>query len=680
MKPQESKVRTDMPHRVVVHENVWIPLRDGVRLAAKMWLPEDATPDEPVPAIVEYIPYRKNDAEAIGDAEIHGYFAGHGYAAVRVDMRGTGDSDGIHRDEYTVEEQLDGIDVLRWLAGQEWCSGKVGMIGLSWGGFIALQIAARAPEELGAVIVVGFSDDRYSDDVHYWGGTMFARFAPTWAAHMLAYDARPPDPDVSGPAWRQKWLERLQNAEPFIGPWLDHQRYDDYWKQGSVSQDYAAVKCPVYAVGGWNDAYTDPVLRVVEHLRTPVKGLIGPWGHMYPHDGVPGPAIGFLTEAVRWWDHWLKGVDNGIMDEPKLRLYSQDAVPPAASYDTRPGRWVAEPAWPSPNVQTQRFQLGQRSLHETSVEITLTHSSPLTPATDGGNWAGWGHDGDFAADQRPEDGQALTFDSVVLDQPLEILGRPALQLRVAVDQPLGIVCARLCDVAPNGASTLITRGILNLTHRDSRERPTPLEPGHRYDVSIHLKAISYNLPPGHILRLALSTSYWPWSWPPPETTTLTIETVASSLDIPVRVGARADDIPPGHFARPEAAPGLTHEVLAPPRMGRTIHQDVGSGTMTITDLPTFLPSVRLLDRDGLTYAEDGRDTFTIQEGNPLSASVTSHRAMELSRDEWHTRVQVESTTTSTTDEFCVTSTLEAFENRRRIFARTWTQTFERDHL
>ena len=310
-----TPVRTEFPRRVRLIPHVWIPMSDGCRLSARIWLPEDAD-DDPVPAIMEYVPYRKNDFLALRDAPIHAYFAGHGYASVRVDIRGSGDSDGILEDEYLPLEQSDGIEVLKWLAAQPWCTGKTGIIGKSWGGFNGLQIAAQAPAERGAIISVASTDDRYADDVHYMGGCLLAANMLSWASVMLAYNARPPDPNVVGDSWRRIWLDRMERTPPFVESWVAHQRRDEFWRQGSVCEDFAAITCPVYMVGGWTDAYRNAILRFLEGYPGPSKGLIGPWAHVYPESGAPGPAIGFLQEAVRWWDCHLKGTDNGIMAEP----------------------------------------------------------------------------------------------------------------------------------------------------------------------------------------------------------------------------------------------------------------------------------------------------------------------------------------------------------------------------
>ena len=321
-------------------DNLWIPMPDGARLAARAWLPADAE-HRPVPAIVDYIPYRKRDGTVWRDAVTQPYIASHGYAVLRIDLRGTGDSEGVLTDEYTLQEHDDGLAALTWIAAQPWCTGRIGMIGVSWGGFNALQIAARRPPELGAIITIGASDDRYSDDAHYMGGSVLNEHV-VWGAAILAQAALPPDPLIVGERWRDMWFERLAATPPWVARWLTHQRRDDYWKHGSVSEDYAAIRCPVYAVGGWADAYRNSVARLLTNLSVPSKGLVGPWTHGWPHLGEPAPAIGFLRESIRWWDHWLKDRDTGIMDEMRYRIWMPDPSSASPGVAHGLGRWVAE--------------------------------------------------------------------------------------------------------------------------------------------------------------------------------------------------------------------------------------------------------------------------------------------------------------------------------------------------
>jgi uncharacterized protein len=654
---------------------------DGCRLAARIWLPQDAE-THPVPAILEYLPYRKDDATLLRDAGMHPYFAGHGYAAVRVDMRGSGNSDGILEDEYLPQEQEDALAVLRWLAEQTWCTGRVGMIGKSWGGFNSLHVAALRPPELGAVISVCSTDDRYSDDVHYIGGCMFAWDMLSWASTMLAYNARPPDPQVVGDGWRAAWLERMERTPPFIEAWVAHQRRDDYWKWGSVCEDYSAMSCPVYMVGGWADGYRNAIPRFLEGYPGPSKGLIGPWGHQYPHEGVPGPAIGFLQEAVRWWDQWLKGVDTGIMDEPKLRLWVQEAVEPRSFYSVRPGRWVSEPAWPSPNIDSRRLRLGAGTLEAgpaaADVEASYRWRAVETAGADGGPFCGWGGPTDSPTDQRVEDGLSLCFTSQPLTDRVEIVGLPSLSVTLASDRPRALVAVRLCDVWPDGRSTLITRGLLNLTHRDGHERPEPLEPDRRYTVVVSLNAIAYAVPAGHRLRVAVSPSYWPWAWPQPEPMTLSVFTSPESfLTLPVRTGGAEHD-EPEHFGSPERPPSPPVIVLGSPSDDQHhVRRDRATGLVEIVNDLAYFEPVRFVD-SGLEYVGRGRDVYRIVEGDPLSAATQSERSIAIGRGDWRIRVETMSTMSATATDYHLTNTLEAYEGGTRVFAKTWHAVIPRD--
>lgn len=665
--------------RVIPH--VWIPMSDGTRLAARVWLPVDAE-RHPVPAILEYIPYRKNDATSLRDAGIHPYVAARGYACVRVDLRGSGDSDGILLDEYLPQEQEDGIEVLRWLAARPWCDGATGIIGKSWGGFNGLQIAAHAPPELKAVISVMSTDDRYEDDVHYYGGGLLAQWMPSWAATMLAYNARPPDPAVVGDAWRETWFQRMEGSPPYLEEWLAHQRRDAYWRQGSVCEDYAAIRCPVYMVGGWGDAYTSALLRFCERFPGTWKALVGPWAHVYPQDGTPAPAIGFLQEAVRWWDRWLKGEDNGIDHEPRVRTWLQDGVPPRPAYSQRPGRWVADATWPSPAVTTTRLMLSPGRLAappEAPERAALRHTGRLVPAAHPGNWCAFGMSADYAEDQRGEDGQSLCFDGAPLEAPLAILGRPLVAVEVSADRSQALLAARLCDVAPDGSSTLISRGVLNLTHRDGHARPTPLVPGQRYPVELALKACGYVVPAGHRVRLALSSAYWPMMWPSPEPVTLTVDTGPDgALYLPVR-GATQDPPPPAHFDDPQSAPAPPHELLGPPPDQRRVATyDIATGAHTVTDDMVAFPPVRL--EGGLEYTESWSDVLRVVDGDPLSASIRCERTADIGRGDWRVRVETVTTLTCTATTFEVVNAVTGFEADRPVFAKSWHRAIERDGI
>src|SRR5918997_3098147 len=395
---------TRLPHEITEDEHVEIPARDGIRLAARLWRPV-ASDREPVPGILEAIPYRKRDFSAHRDSIHHPYLAGHGYACLRLDLRGTGESEGVLLDEYTDTEHRDVEDVLGWLADQPWCTGRTGMMGISWGAFTALQVAARRPPSLGAIVIASFTDERYEDDMHYMGGCLLSDNLAE-AGTMFARVTRPPDPALVGDRWRDMWQERLQAAGPWIDEWLTHQRRDGYWRRASISEDYAAVQVPVLASSGWADGYSNAVFRLIEHLDVPRKGLIGPWSHRYPHLGAPGPAIGYLQEVVRWWDHWLSGVDNDVMDGPMLRAWMQESVPPSTAYKDRPGRWVGEPRWPSPHVAPTEHTLVAHRIAPPGELVNpevLTIQSPLSVGQFAGKWASYSAPPDLPYDQREEE-------------------------------------------------------------------------------------------------------------------------------------------------------------------------------------------------------------------------------------------------------------------------------------
>lgn len=671
-------IKTDFPDAIREIENTWIPLPDGARLAARIWLPQDAE-QNPVPALLEYLPYRKGDGTAVRDALRHPYFAGHGYASIRVDMRGSGDSDGILRDEYLPQEQEDALHVLAWIAAQPWCSGGVGIFGKSWGGFNALQIAARRPPQLKAIVPMHFTDDRYADDVHYMGGCLLAAQMLPWACVMLAANAAPPDPRWVGERWREMWLARLEETPPYIEAWLSHQRRDAYWKHGSVCEDYSAIEVPVYAVGGWSDSYNNSIPRLLAGLNGPKKGIIGPWSHNFPETGVPGPAVGFLQEMVRWWDHWLKGIDSGIMDEPMLRTYIMDGAPPATHYAQRGGRWVGDPSWPSPHVQAQRWHLNFDGVHGALGETAV----PSPPASikgrqahglDGGGWGALGEPGEFPGDQRAADGESLTFTGAAVDTAVDLLGYPEVDLTLSADRPQALVAVRLCDVAPGGASTLVSYGLLNLTHRESHEFPRPLTPDEKISITVQLNVMGYRLPAGHRWRVGISPTYWQNAWPSPQPVTLTV--YGGALRLPIRTPQPGDAAMPS-FGPPETAVPLPVDILRTPSRQQTVTIDQITGVVT-RRLATDAGHIR--HPGGMETEDLGVETHIIREGDPLSAANRVQRTLTYRRGDWGVRIETDSTLTSTATHFHVTNALHAYEGETRVFARTWTFVVERDHL
>jgi predicted acyl esterase len=478
------------------------------------------------------------------------------------------------------------------------------------------------------------------------------------------------------------WLERLEYAVCFPELWLTHQRRDDYWKHGSVCEHYAAIGCPVYAIGGWADAYSNAIPRLLAALETPRKGLVGPWAHLYPHDGAPGPAIGFLQEALRWWDHWLKNIDTGIMAEPMMRVWMQESAPPKSFALKRPGRWVAENEWPSPRIRMQRYWLDLERLSATErgggrVAIRSAQTTGLTA----GEWCPFGAPGEAPRDQRSDDAYSLLFDSAPLEQRMEILGAPLAALEVTSDRPLALIALRLNDVAPDGASALVTYGLLNLTHHRGHADPEPLEPGKRYSTTVKLNDIAHAFPPGHRIRLAVSTSYWPIAWPAPHTATLTVILGESFLELPVRPPAPQDGaLEP--FAPPECAPSQAIQ-LRPAPLKRIIERDVTSDETicTISSETTDeheVPAVVRLEAIDLEVSHTSIKRFRIREDDPLSAQAEVAHHTLFRRDGWNVRIETRARLSSTQDHFELQAEVRAYESEQQVFARDWNRRVKRD--
>jgi len=671
---------TSSLHKVRTVEHCWIPMKDGVKLSARLWIPETAY-KAAVPAILEYIPYRKRDLKRDRDEPIHGWFAGHGYASVRVDIRGSGDSEGVLKDEYLQSELDDGVTILEWIANQDWCSGEVGMIGISWGGFNGLQIAAMQPPQLRAVIAVAATDDRYSDDVHHMGGCLLGDNL-SWASNMFAFNSLPPDPEIVGDAWRDMWFERLRGSGLWLETWLRHQRRDAYWRHGSVCEDYDAIQCPVFIVSGWSDGYTNAVFRLAENLSGPCKGLVGPWSHLYPHVGVPGPAIGFLQECKRFWDQYLKGEDQGLEEEPDLRVWMQDSVPPTPSYLCRPGRWVAEEEWPSPRIHEKHWMLNKVGLVEAEDAgdidaARMDIQSPLSVGLFAGKWCSYGGGPDLPHDQRQEDGGALVFETKPLDEDLEILGAPVFRGEVEASEPIAMIAVRLSDVAPDGKATRVTYGLLNLTHRKDNQFPEPMEPGKAEPVAVKMNHIAHLFPAGHRIRLSISSSYWPLAWPPPKSTRLGIWTGSSRLVVPVRP-PREEDTLLRPYEEPEMAPGPNKVVYSPEEHNWLVTSNLATDESKLEVIDHrgcyLLEKINLIvDRKTWEHYSFFGDDFKSPEGDSTSQ-------FSLERRDWKISTRTRTRLRADPECFYINAELDAFEGEERVYSRNWNIAIPRDFV
>lgn len=657
---------------IEVHEHVVIPMRDGVQLSAKIWMPKNAH-EKPVPAILEYIPYRKRDFTSWRDSTMHPYFAGHGYACLRVDLRGSGDSEGVLRDEYLQTELDDGVEIIEWIARQPWCTGRVGMMGISWGGFNGLQIAALQPQPLKAVISACSTDDRYADDVHYMGGCLLSDNL-SWASTMFAYNSCPPDPKLVGDKWRSMWEERLEQSGLWLETWLRHQHRDDFWRHGSVCEDMAAVQTPVMAISGWADGYSNAVFRLMESLQAPFKGIIGAWGHQYPHLANIQQGMAFLHEALRWWDYWLKDQETGIMDEPALRAWMQDSVSPMETV-RRPGRWIGESRWPSPHVHWEKYRLlpnrvvREEGDQEEVVEEELSIQSPLSVGMFAGKWCSYSEETDLPSDQREEDGGALIFDSPELEERMEILGAPVIELELATTKPVSMVAVRLNDIAPDGKSTRVTYGLLNLTHRESHEFPAPLQPGTRYVVRVQLNDVAQSFPAGHRFRIAISTSYWPLAWPSPEPFRMSVYTGKTLFWMPVREARVAED---------EQLPTLPEAVMSTP-VDKQMIEPQRRRWMVNYDLATNETQLQVLKDEGryhlphsdLTVEKFTKETYYHRQNWIDSVRGETKSIRSFQRPGWSVKTITRTVLTSDKEYFYLSADLDAFEENRRVFSKSW---------
>ncbi len=669
MAPKSTpKPVTSFPRKTKEIENFFIPLSDGTKLAARMWLPTDAE-KSPVPALLEYLPYRKRDGTVVRDALTHPYLAGYGYACVRVDMRGNGDSDGLMQDEYTRQELEDGLEVIAWLARQKWCAGKVGMFGISWGGFNALQVAALRPPALKAIVTLCSTDDRYEDDIHYKGGTLLNENLG-WAATMLAYSSRPPDPKIVGTKWKKMWLERLKHEPFLLTEWLKHPHRDAYWKHGSICEDWNKINIPVLMAGGWNDAYSNAIPRMMKNLRTTRKAIIGPWAHKYPHFAVPGPRIGFLQEMLRWWDQHLKDQNKGTSSDPDYRVYIMDAYKPGSFPSHISGRWVGESYWGHGNVSAKTWYLTDKGIAAAkSEERAFNICSKQTTGFDGGEYCIIWLGPEFPGNQYKDDADSLTFDSPVLAEDMDIVGQPMLDLDFSVDKPVAHVAVRLNDVWPSGEVSRITYHLQNLCMRDSRETPTALVPGKRYKMKIKMDDVAWRVPKGHRIRVSISTSYFPMMWPAPEPVTLTVYAGASEIQVPVR--KVVTDERPITWGEPEAAKPVDQKETKKGWHKREASRDPATGETRLEIVDDF--GTQELKPHGLVVWGAGREKYSILPNDPLSAKMETHWTEGRKRGKWETRTETYGRLTATATHWVVWGKIDAFEGKKLVFSKEFNE-------
>jgi predicted acyl esterase len=543
-------------------EEVRIPVRDGLWLAATLYLPDEAA--GPQPCLVEALPYRKDDLTSSYADGYRSLCENYGYAVARIDVRGTGSSPGDAVDEYQEAEQRDLPDAFTWIAAQDWCDGQIGMWGTSYSGFNSLQIAMERPPELKAICAIFATDDRWTDDVHWRGGALRLVDLVDYDHYMSAMCVLPPVPAVWGDDWQEEWRRRLETNEPWLLTWLRENRHGPYWDHGSVRQGgttsgYERIGCPVMIVAGWADGYRNNSFRTVAELArhgVPHRLLAGPWAHADPKTAMPGPRIDLDVELAAWFDHWLRGTGE---HEDRCDVFVRESTKPEVDLDLHEGHWVTLPSVPPVN------------------EATLDLSAPATlevkPDVGIAAWidcAGhlpWG----LSGDQRLDDERSLTWE--VEPPPNPIVGHPVFRARLWTTEPAASISVKLCDVFPDGTSALVTRGTLDLAYRDGvHGEPSPLVPGREVQVEVVLDACAYQWTPGNTLRVSVAGADWPNTVAPPAPVTMTLRT--ASLTLPFLDGE--------DFPEPSFTPGDEHSSESTDGVGWSIHHDVLARTTSAT--------------------------------------------------------------------------------------------------
>ena len=671
--PGEEPAQPSEPRYGMELKEATIAMPDGVRLAADLYVPTGGSAGQSFPVLLEYLPYRKTEARG-RNWPLYAYFVARGYIVARVDIRGTGNSEGtLVPYEYSDIEQQDGEVLIDWLSKQSWSTGKVGMFGISWGGFNAIQMAGRNPRALKAFIAVDATDDLYQEDVHFIDGIMHL---DSWEMSQELDNARPGAPDyrIDDDNFRQRF-----DTPPWMLTWKRQQRDGAFWDRASWRDRQSKIIVPGFYIGGWYDGYRDVIPRALAQAGGPVKAMIGPWSHAFPNEPYPKPGMEWRHEAVRWFDHWLKGIDTGIMEEPRFAVYVRDWHPPGPYLETVPGRWRWEEGWPIDRVKDRVFSL--RDSHtlgapERERRAHMLRYIPSSGMEAGGPVMWWG---DVAHDQRSTDAFSLVYDSAPLTEEMEILGMPRAQLRVSADAPRANWFVKVSDVAPDGTVTQVAGAGFNGTHRKSARAPELLKSGEEFPLEIELHFTSWVFPKNHRIRVSVTNAQWPMMWPSPHpmTTTLAIGGVdGSRILLPVVAPAKR---PAPEFLPAEPGPELAGFAR--------IDDGNPSGYGEISEMrrnPQTGEAVAVATNKGAQRYPWGEERYeeriehSTSDAHPENTALRGTHHMEVDLPGRKLRWEAELEFRSDLEAYHYDYVRRVFENGKLLREKRWTERFPRD--
>jgi putative CocE/NonD family hydrolase len=647
-------------------ESAWIPMKDGVRLAATLYMPDGAKPGEKFPALLEYLPYRKDDGTAAGDYPKHTYFARRGYVSVRVDIRGFGASEGAPPErEYSEQEQQDGEQVIAWLAHQPWSNGNVGMFGISWGGFTAMQMAMRHAPGLKAIIAVHATGELFHDDVHYIDGIAHV---DEFELNMDMAQGWVGAPDYS---LDEKTLGPRFDSPPWSLLYLKHQHDGQFWRDRV--RPLREITTPSFLIGGMQDGYRDNVIDMLMQSKAPIKAIVGPWNHSFPNDADFGPRVEWRDQAVRWFDYWLKGRDTGVLNDPRLVVYMQQWHLPDPNLQEVPGEWRRENVWPPADVKNETlFFHADHTLSPLEGHVA-THQLKYVPTVgvEAGFW--WG---ELLSDPRPVDAFSRVYDSPPLDQDTAILGRPEALLRASATAVQANWFARLSDVAPDGTVTQITGAGLNGAQRDSMSEPRDLEPGKVYPLRIPMHLTSWVFPKEHRIRVAISNALWPMMLPTPYAMTTSLELGGAEGSRVVLPVVPVHGTPAPAFSPPQAMEQRTDIKSAGfPWPGEwTVERDEARQKTTVhwkgKDGYEY-PWGKQTDLESLTYEGDDAHPETCSVGGEAESTF----ALKGRTLVWRGHLQI----TTDAKNFYYKYVRELLKDGVMLRSKTWQETIPRDH-